>query len=173
MSEVTPSREAHADSPLMAELLWVHDWIRRDLRRCQELARAVRAGAAADQVRAEVRELRTAGPLWRLRAGCLRYCALVHHHHRLEDAHMFPALRRYAPELATTLDRLERDHAEVSDVLDEVEAATETLAGDGGERLAAALDRLADHLLDHLDREERAVAPVFARNRLTMDDLFS
>ncbi|GLH96539.1 hemerythrin domain-containing protein [Phytohabitans aurantiacus] len=164
-----------AGSPLLAELLRVHDWLRRDLRQCQEIARATREGAAAVRVREQVRELETSGPLWRLRANCLQYCALVHSHHRLEDDVLFPAMRRYAPELGKLVDRLERDHREVAALLDRVTTAAEALTGprpdDVRARLAAALDRLAEHLLEHLELEEKTLAPVLIKHQLRPEDL--
>lgn len=52
----------------------------------------------------------------------------------------------------------------MSDILDEIEAAAQqlddTAATAARTRLADALSRLADHLLEHLDVEERAVIPV-------------
>jgi len=163
------------DSPLLTELLAVHEWLRRDLRQCREIARDVRAGAAATLVKARIQQLRTTGPLWQLRANCLQYCALVQNHHRLEDVMLFPAMRRYAPSLAKVIDRLERDHEEVADLLKEVATAADGLtdsAGDGPhERLATGLDRLAEHLLEHLELEERTLAPVFIQHKLRPDHL--
>ena len=82
---------------LLDELTWVHDAIRHDLAICRKLADDVAAGATQGQVDEQLRALRTNGPLWQLRVNCLTYCRHVHAHHGLEDALLFPALRRANP----------------------------------------------------------------------------
>jgi len=148
---------------LFDELLWVHGMIRRDLEAVRELAAAAADGtASATDVRDGVDALRTNGPLWKLKVNCLRYCAFVHSHHNAEDAMLFPTLRARNPELGPIVDRLEADHRQVSDLLDEVEVAADALRGEIADhqrsRVATALDKLADHLLEHLEFEEENVA---------------
>ena len=151
----------------MEELRWVHGMVRRDLRTCRDLAAAVLAGAGAGAVRDSLAALQTGGPLWQLRAGCLRYCYFVHHHHRAEDVMLFAGLRRADPALGPTLDRLQADHREVSGLLDRIEQAAGRLGGDGeGDArpdLLAALEELSGTLLAHLDVEERALEPILQR----------
>jgi hypothetical protein len=158
--------------------------LRRDLQACLELAASVAGGAPSADARAGIESLQTNGPLFQLRASCLQYCSVLHRHHSLEDAVLFPAIRRDAAHLGPALDRLEDDHRRVSGLLDEVEAAAGDLvaavdtptagdipaAGDtraagesndvaARERLAGALTELAGHLTEHLDFEEAALAP--------------
>src|ERR1700712_1886238 len=102
------------DGSLLAELIWVHDHLRHDLETCRSLAASVTSSAPADGIRAEVEQLKVRGPLFQLKVNCLRYCQLVHGHHGLEDAMLFPAVRRKAPQLTTDVDRLEADHHTVS-----------------------------------------------------------
>ncbi len=126
------------------ELKWVHSMVRRDLDVCRELAASVADGASADDVRAGIASLQTNGPLVHLR----------------DDAVMFPAIRQARPDLAPTIDRLEADHRLVSDLLDEVEAAAGDLDDTAGRRrLVDAFTELAEHLTEHLDFEETALAP--------------
>jgi hypothetical protein len=142
------------------ELKWVHSMVRRDLEVCRELAASVADGASADDVRAGIESLQTNGPLFHLSVNCLEYCMFVHQHHAREDAMMFPAIRQARPDLAPTIDRLEADHRLVSDLLDEVEAAAGDLDDTAGRRrLVDAFTELAEHLTDHLDFEETALAP--------------
>jgi hypothetical protein len=152
-------------NPLLLELQRVHDALRRDLRTCRDLADAALAGAAPAHLRDTLDRLGTRGPLFQLKANCLRYCAFVHAHHGAEDASLFPAVRRSAPHLGAVIDRLEADHRLVSDLLDEIEAAAGVLDDAGGttarRRLADALTTLSQHLLEHLDVEEKVLAPVF------------
>lgn len=151
-------------NPLLRELKWVHDMLRRDLRTCRALADAASAGAPAARLRDELGRLASRGPLFQLKVNCLGYCRLVHAHHGGEDAALFPAVRRGAPQLGAVVDRLEADHRIVSDLLDEVEAAAHHLhdahSTNARTRLVEALTGLSAHLLAHLTREEDALAPV-------------
>jgi iron-sulfur cluster repair protein YtfE (RIC family) len=145
----------------------VHDHLRHDLEVCHRLAEQVLDGAPAHTIRAEVEQLQVRGPLFQMRVSCLRYCQFVHGHHGLEDAMLFPAIRRVAPELVSDVDRLESDHRTVSDLLDRVEKET-YLVGDGPDSTARqalcdALTDLAAVLLEHLAREEAVLAPVLGR----------
>src|SRR5271169_3651266 len=111
---------------MVAELTWVHDMIRQDLRTVRQLAADAAAGRTATEIRAGIRSLVASGPLWQLKVGCLHYCRFVHSHHHTESVLLFPALRRANPALNPVVDKLEADHAVVSDLLGEVEtAATE------------------------------------------------
>ena len=146
----------------------MHSMIRRDLETVRGLARDAESGAASvEGIHATIAELRTNGPLWRLKNGCLHYCRFVHSHHNLEDSAVFPAIERTSPELAPTLERLMADHRRVAEELDAVEAAAVALddadEARARERLVAALDALAGHLLEHLEVEERALEPALAR----------
>jgi hemerythrin-like domain-containing protein len=116
-------------------------------------------------LQAELRELKTDGPLWQLKVNCLRYCRVVHLHHGLEDALLFPALREVDPDAAPVIDRLEADHRRVSDLLDAVEAAAARLTEDEAARASVvlALGELHGHLLEHLDYEELNAGPVLRR----------
>jgi Hemerythrin HHE cation binding domain len=163
---VTISTEAQSPSPrgeaMVAELRWVHDMIRRDLRTVGQLAAGVQDGLPADEVVAGLRSLAAGGPLWQLRINCLQYCRFVHSHHHAESVLLFPALRRANPALGPVVDKLEADHARVAGLLDNVEAAAGDLAGQEDpavrQRLTAALQTLSTDLLAHLAYEEDNVA---------------
>jgi hemerythrin HHE cation binding domain-containing protein len=160
---MTQTQAAH--NPLLAQLQWVHDMVRRDLAAVRALARDVTGGAPAPAIQDGLLGLRTRGGLFQLRVNCLRYCAFVHEHHTNEDVALFPAVRRSAPHLGATVDRLESDHRVVAGLLDEIEATARGLDGDdtaARARLVQALDTLSAHLLEHLAFEEQALAPVLA-----------
>ena len=137
--------------------------IRRDLETVERLAADVVGGKPPGDLRAELDELKTAGPLWRLKVGCLRYCRFVHLHHRLEDTALFPLLREANPEVGPVIDRLETDHRRVHELLTGVEEAAGALGDEADaaarRRVADALELLAGHLLDHLELEEREAGP--------------
>jgi hypothetical protein len=148
---------------LVNELFWVHDKIRHDLDVVRDLSISVLAGLPADAVQAEIGRLQTNSPLWRLRVNCLYYCRFVHMHHNIEDALLFPELRRTNPALGPVVDRLEADHRLVSDYLDEIEAAVRAIGKEdtpqGRQRIVDTLDGLTDHLLAHLEFEEIEISP--------------
>ena len=152
---------------MFQELLWVHSMIRRDLVIVEQLAADVGEGLAGEAVQDALEELKTNGPLWRLKVNCLRYCGFVHAHHGAEDVLLFPALRAADPSIGPVVDRLEADHARVSDLLDVVEAAARELTDtDGGDARLRVIDGLRDlhgHLLEHLDYEERSAGPTMRR----------
>jgi iron-sulfur cluster repair protein YtfE (RIC family) len=148
-------------SALAAELRWVHDMLRRDMGIVQELTSRVSSGTSAAEVAGELHDLQTSQPLFKLRTSCLTLCQILDSHHQGEDAALFPAVRRAAPQLAATVDQLEEDHRRVASLIDDVE----TLAGDlddprSRSALVDALRALSTTLLDHLDFEEKELQPV-------------
>ena len=159
MTEASPNRWGDA---LVAELRWVHDMIRRDLETVRRMADEVAAGLPAEDVQAGIRSLAANGPLWQLKINCLQYCRFVHSHHHAESIMLFPELRRANPALNPVVDRLEADHASVSGLLDEVEAAAQALSGREDparrERLTGALQDLSTDLLTHLRYEEEHIS---------------
>ncbi len=152
---------------MFQELLWVHSAIRRDLEVVEALAADVDNGLPGEDVREALDELKTNGPLWQLKVNCLRYCRFVHAHHGAEDRLLFPALRAIDASVNPIVDRLEADHARVSDLLDAVEEAARALTeSDGGAARQAVIDGLRDlhgHLLEHLDYEELNAGPTMRR----------
>jgi iron-sulfur cluster repair protein YtfE (RIC family) len=152
-----------AGQHLFDELQWVHERIRHDLAVCEDLAERIAEGLSPEQVRAEIRELQTNSPLWRLRVNCLYYCRFVHSHHHAEDVLLFPALRASDPAMVPVADKLEADHRVVSDLLDEVEAAADALvledAVDIRSRIITALGDLRVELIAHLSYEEQMAGP--------------
>ena len=169
-----PREDAKTNDPetdrgraMFEELLWIHSVIRRDLKIVEQLAADVGDGLPGEAVEEALGELKTTGPLWQLKVNCLRYCRFVHAHHGAEDVLLFPALRAVDPSIGPVVDRLEADHARVSDLLDVVEAVarelTETDGGDARRRVIDGLQDLHSHLLEHLDYEERNAGPTIRR----------
>jgi iron-sulfur cluster repair protein YtfE (RIC family) len=175
MTSFEAKPETERGRAMFKELLWVHSAIRRDLEVVEELAADVDNGLPGEAVEMTLAELKTGGPLWRLKVNCLHYCRFVHAHHGAEDALLFPALRAANPELEPVVDRLKTDHARVSDLLDDVEEAaralTDTDGDDARRRVIASLQELHGHLLEHLSYEERNAGPTLRRlDRLSSYD---
>lgn len=155
-------------NPVLAELKAVHAMLRRDLAACRRLAAAAASGAPTARIRSGVKSLKTRGPLFELRATCLHHCHLVHAHHEGEDTGLFRSIRRAAPDLRATMDKLQADHRVVADLLDRVEGAARNLqnTGDSRAQLVEALNVLSTELLAHLDFEEKALGPVLRTMKL-------
>jgi hypothetical protein len=144
------------------QLKLIHQMLRNDLTVCRELAADVASGASSDEVRERIAEMRENSPISTLQVNCLYHCRVVHMHHGIEDADMFPALRRSNPDLGTVVDRLESDHRAISTLLDDVEGSARDLddasRSDGRDQLVTALRDLATRLLEHLAYEEENIA---------------
>jgi hypothetical protein len=163
--EGTSGSEDEAPAPgdgLVAELKWVHGMIRRDLATVRRLADELADGLPGETAAATIADLAVGSPVWQLKINCLQYCRFVHAHHHGESALLFPQLRRSNPALGPVVDKLEADHALVSDLLDEVTAAAMSLAAEESEaerkQLITALGDLSDELLAHLDFEEENIS---------------
>ncbi|HEY4868883.1 MAG TPA: hemerythrin domain-containing protein [Candidatus Dormibacteraeota bacterium] len=152
---------------LFETLLAIHAMLRRDLGTVRRLAADVIAGIPARGVSEGLDALRSDGLLWQFPGSCLRYCSIVHLHHRLEDAEFFGELEEANPEIQPVVARLRADHRAVSDHLDAVEAAARALAEkDNAEvrrSVAVALEVLEERLLAHLEYEERNIASTARR----------
>ena len=68
---------------MFRELLTIHAYLRRDLETVRRLARDARDGLSPQTILAEIRNLETNSPLWRLKFGCMNYCRFVHPHHTI------------------------------------------------------------------------------------------
>jgi hypothetical protein len=151
---------------MFRELLYIHTLLRRDLQTVRRLADEAREGRPAESLLAEVRSLQTNSPLWRLRYGCLYYCRFVHTHHTIEDAAVFPAVRRLEPSLNSVVDRLEEDHLTVHHITERIAAVAERVPADATDEsrsaLIQALIDLETHLLSHLAFEEDSLGPLLS-----------
>lgn len=152
---------------LFARLRCIHDALRRDLATVNRLADQVLDGLPGHEVRNGVVLLRSTTPLWQLRTNCLAYCRFVEGHHQVEDLALFPAVRASDPTIGPAVDRLEADHRKVAELGRDVDEATEALVRDDTpetrRRVADALRRMSDHLLEHLELEEEAIGPTMRR----------
>ena len=118
-----------------------HDAFRRDLGRFSAAAAAGTAGAPG------------------VRAGWENFKAQLLLHHSVEDAHLWPRVRRAAagrPDGLALLGEMEAEHAQIDPLLAAVDGA---LAGPGGD-LPAHAAALASALEWHLKHEEDAALPL-------------
>jgi len=151
---------------MFRELLAIHAYLRRDLQTVRRLANDARDGLSPETILAEIRTLETSSPLWRLRFGCMHYCRVVHTHHTIEDAAVFPMVRKHDPSLNSVVDRLEEDHLTVHHITERIAAVAAEVASDASGisryQLVEALTELEEHLLAHLALEEESLGPLLS-----------
>ncbi|MGH2614310.1 MAG: hemerythrin domain-containing protein [Thermomicrobiales bacterium] len=165
-ASTTENRLSPPSEGMFRELLAVHAVLRRNLQTVRRLARAARDGLSPQTILAEIRDLQTNSPLWRLKFGCLYYCRFVHTHHTIEDAAVFPMIRKHDPSLSTMIDRLEEDHLTVHHITERIAVVAGKVAGDASGvsrfELVAVLTELEGRLLAHLALEEAALGPILS-----------
>ncbi|MFH8369363.1 nitroreductase/quinone reductase family protein [Streptomyces sp. NPDC018031] len=152
---VTPA----AAGTLAGKLLEVHGWLRAQLRQVRAEADAHLAARAAHRGPGEPP---AAGLGFQIRQHCLAFCDTLAFHHTGEDAHVFPALAARHPELRDALERLGTEHRAVARLKDELVALLAGIDTVEPVRFRAALDRMAERLTEHLDREEEWLLPVLS-----------
>lgn len=160
--------ETRAGRRLHTRLLYVHAVLREDLAKVERMAAEIEDGLMQPgDFERELAELKDNGPLWTLKKDCLAYCELLHSHHTGEDTRLFPSLREFNPELGPAVDRLEREHQDVSELLEQIEAAAERLGAEDSaaarSETASLLKELRELLLAHLEFEEAAAGPTIRR----------
>lgn len=147
-------------------LIEVHDHLRAELEQVRDLIEQVAAGSiGVGQARSHINTMTMRQNNWTLGTYCESYCRLVTTHHSLEDASLFPQLRRSDPALVPVVDRLAEEHRLIHDVLERVDKALVALVDGSGsiDRLRASVDLLEDTLLSHLSYEERELVEPLAR----------
>ncbi|MGZ0152775.1 LLM class flavin-dependent oxidoreductase [Kribbella sp. WER1] len=147
-------------------LIDVHDHLRAELEQVRDLVEQVAAGTlGVGAARSHINTMTMRQNNWTLGTYCESYCRLVTTHHSLEDASLFPHLRRADPALAPVVDRLQEEHKIIHDVLEGVDKALVALVDGSGsiDGLRAAMDLLDDTLLSHLSYEERELVEPLAR----------
>jgi hypothetical protein len=150
-----------------AHLVEVHDALRGELARLRDIVEQVMAGEQdAGQARSAINDLTLRQNNWTLGAYCQQYCRFLTGHHGLEDRSVFPHLRRSEPSLAPVLDRLEREHLDIHDILEQLDDALVGLVsgGSGTAELQQVVDSLGDELLAHLSYEEQKLVGALDRH---------
>ncbi|MEV6518503.1 LLM class flavin-dependent oxidoreductase [Micromonospora chalcea] len=161
--QVYPARGQAAGQHLVD----VHDHLRQELAQVRDLLEQVKRGTVSPgRARAALNEMTMRQNNWTLGAYCAAYCTMVTQHHGLEDASIFPHLRRSEAGLAAVLDRLEEEHVVIHGVVESVDRALVELVRRPGDftQLQEAVDLLTDTLLSHLSYEEHQIVEPLARH---------
>jgi len=144
----------------------VHDHLRQELDQVRDLLEQVKRGSmTAGAARAALNEMTMRQNNWTLGAYCAAYCSMITQHHGLEDQAIFPHLRRADPGLVPVIDRLEREHVIIHEVVEGVDRALVRLVAKPGDvtELQEAVDALTDTLRSHLAYEEQQITEPLSR----------
>jgi hemerythrin-like domain-containing protein len=95
--------------------------------------------------------------------------SVLHHHHQAEDAHLWDRLLARAGSVAGPVVRdMERQHGAIDELLAEVRATLAPWRDSAdpalGARLAAAITRLHERLVEHLATEEEKALPLVEKH---------
>jgi Hemerythrin HHE cation binding domain len=147
-------------------LVDVHDHLRAELRQVRDLLEQVRNGSvSAGDARGALNTMTLRQNNWTLGAYCAAYCSMLTGHHHMEDAAIFPHLRRSDPALGAVTDRLAEEHVIIHEVVEDVDRALVRLVASPGDltELTDAIDVLTDALLSHLAYEEQQLMEPLGR----------
>lgn len=116
-------------------LRMIHDMYRRSLAQVGEVLAQVRSGElSVGDARGAVHALGVRVTFEQLGTFCGQLCQSVETHHRIEDAHLYPALRSADDGLEPVLDRLDLEHRVIHDVLERFDRVLVTMARGGEEQ---------------------------------------
>jgi hypothetical protein len=140
----------------------VHDHLRENMQRIRSLiARAAEGQVTPAQVAEETSALLMVENFRRFGNLCGQYCQVVHTHHSMEDAYVFPALAVQSEAYARVTARLQAEHGVVHELLLAQIDALNALAADPNDATFAnardvfeALERV---LVSHLGYEEEQI----------------
>ncbi len=169
LDEAGDATYSSAQEAYHRHLVEIHDHLRSELTRLHGLVEEVRRGVlTAVEARSEVHGMSLRQNNWTLGAYCQSYCGFVDGHHSLEDASVFPHLRRAEPGAGPVLDRLSEEHVVIHHLLDDVDRVLVRLVQDADEAALDAVEEslqvLGDRLLSHLAYEERELRGPLARH---------
>jgi predicted regulator of Ras-like GTPase activity (Roadblock/LC7/MglB family) len=145
-------------------LVGVHQHLRDELAQITDAVAQVVAGTGdAGQARASINAMSIRQNYWTLGAFCAAYCRVVTLHHTIESQAWFPVLAGQEPGLGEIVVRLHEEHEVIAGYLVALDEALVAVVAqtrpDAGAlpRLEAAVARLSEALLAHLDGEESAL----------------
>src|SRR5579859_5893139 len=147
-------------------LLAIHEHLRQELARLQEVIEEVREGrSTASDARSYLNRMTMRQNYWTLGALCAAYCRVVSVHHAIEDQQLFVDLKAADQSLGPILERLRHEHEGIAEVLAEIDAALVAMVDDENrlDDTQSAIEHLSDSLLAHLKYEEEQLLEPIGR----------
>ena len=140
----------------------IHDHLRHNLEQISDLIERAAVGQASlADIANDTDKLLMLQNFRRFGNLCGQYCQLVHGHHSIEDAHLFPALAAQSEGYARVTERLQAEHGVVHELLlrqiDTLNALAEVPGADNfadAREVFVALERV---LRSHLGYEEEQI----------------
>lgn len=144
---------------LADKVMEVHDWLRGQL---EQVSAEVEAHFAARAAHQGPGAAPAPGLGLQIRQRCLAFCQALEFHHTSEDAHLFPGIARYHPDLGDTFARLGEEHRTVARIQGELAALLAGIGIADPERFRTELEAMSAELTAHLDHEEESILPLLA-----------
>ena len=166
LENLTPAQRAPG-----RHLKMIHDHLRGNVATLRELVEAAAAGrVSAEEATEQAESLEMLSNYRRFGALCGQHCQIVHTHHSIEDAHIFPGLSEKGEAWKRVTDRLAAEHEVVHKLLVRLVDALNTLARnpnrinfEAAQEINDALERV---LLSHLGYEEDSIGDALGYYRV-------
>lgn len=154
LDDLTPAQRAPG-----RHLKMIHDHLRQNVAVLRKMVEEVAEGKkSVAEIEAEAEALTMVSNYRKFGNLCGQHCHIVHTHHSIEDAHIFPALSEKGEAWKKVTDRLQAEHVVVHALLLKLIDALNALARDPGDETFAKAreinDALERVLLSHLGYEE-------------------
>lgn len=143
-------------------LRMIHDHLRQNVTTLRRLVRDAAAGKVnAQEIAEQAESLEMVANYREFGNLCGQHCQIVHAHHSIEDAHIFPALSEKGEAWKKVTDRLIAEHAVVHELLlrliDALNRLAQTPDRENFEAAREINEALARVLLSHLGYEEDSI----------------
>lgn len=152
-------------------LRMIHNHLRQNMQALRQMVDEVASGEmSAEELKAETDSMLMLQNYRKFGNLCGQHCQIVHTHHSIEDAHLFPALSEKGEAWKKVTDRLVAEHEVVHELLVRLVDALNTLSRDSTpENFKAAReinDALERVLLSHLGYEEDEIGDALGYFRI-------
>lgn len=149
-------------------LAMIHDHHRENMQILRDLIAAARNGEVSSaEIAAQAKRMPLLENYRRFGALCGQHCQIVHGHHSIEDAHIFPELSAKAQAFRRVVDRLVAEHevvhALLMQLMEQLEAMWKKPSDEKFDTAVETYEKLERLLLSHFSYEERSIGPALGR----------
>lgn len=143
-------------------LAMIHDHFRDNMGTLRDLiARATEGEVTPEQLQAETENMQMLQNYRQFGALCGQHCQIIHQHHSIEDAAIFPVLSAKSEAFKRVTDRLQEEHVIVHELLVRLIDAINVLISDPGpdnfDNVRELYEALEQVLLSHFGYEEDSI----------------